>query len=83
MPATATSSIDRAKAADRFTTIRERSRRLFDLLEPAAYYSRPIALRNPIVFYEGHLPAFSVNTLIKRALADRREPISRLCAING
>jgi ergothioneine biosynthesis protein EgtB len=68
MPATATSSIDRAKAADRFTSIRERSRRLFDLLEPDAYYSRPIALRNPIVFYEGHLPAFSVNTLIKRAL---------------
>jgi ergothioneine biosynthesis protein EgtB len=68
MPATATSSIDRAKAVDRFTAIRERSRRLFDLLEPDAYYSRPIALRNPIVFYEGHLPAFSVNTLIKRAL---------------
>jgi iron(II)-dependent oxidoreductase len=68
MPATATSSIDRAKAADRFKTIRERSRQLFDLLEPAAYYSRPIALRNPIVFYEGHLPAFTINTLIKRAL---------------
>ncbi|HEX2458968.1 MAG TPA: SUMF1/EgtB/PvdO family nonheme iron enzyme, partial [Vicinamibacterales bacterium] len=68
MAATATSSIDRAKAADRFRTIRERSRRLFDLLEPDAYYSRPIALRNPIVFYEGHLPAFSINTLIKRAL---------------
>ena len=68
MAATATSSIDRAKAADRFRTIRERSCRLFDLLEPDAYYSRPIALRNPIVFYEGHLPAFSINTLIKRAL---------------
>ena len=39
---------------------RERSRALFDLIDPAVYYSRPIALRNPIVFYEGHLPAFSV-----------------------
>jgi ergothioneine biosynthesis protein EgtB len=47
---------------------RERSRELFDLLTPEAYYSRPIDLRHPIVFYEGHLPAFSFNTLVKRAL---------------
>lgn len=42
------------------------SRQLFELVVPDAYYDRPIPLRNPIVFYEGHLPAFSVNTLIKR-----------------
>src|SRR5207244_4399172 len=42
--------------------------RLFDLLSEAAYYERPIALRHPIVFYEGHLPAFSFNTLVKKAL---------------
>ena len=47
---------------------RERSRALFDLLTDDAYYSRPINLRQPIVFYEGHLPAFSFNTLVKRAL---------------
>jgi gamma-glutamyl hercynylcysteine S-oxide synthase len=47
---------------------RERTRMLFDLLVEDAYYSRPIALRHPIVFYEGHLPAFSLNTLVKRAL---------------
>jgi len=47
---------------------RERSRTLFDLLSDAAYYSRPINLRQPIVFYEGHLPAFSFNTLVKRGL---------------
>ena len=41
---------------------------LFDLLADEAYYSQPIALRHPIVFYEGHLPAFSFNTLVKRAL---------------
>ena len=34
----------------------------------SAYYARPISLRNPIVFYEGHLPAFAVNTLLKRGL---------------
>src|SRR5262245_20648306 len=47
---------------------RERSRTIFDLLAAEAYYDQPIALRHPIVFYEGHLPAFSFNTLIKRAL---------------
>jgi ergothioneine biosynthesis protein EgtB len=47
---------------------RERSRSLFDLVTEDAYYSRPINLRQPLVFYEGHLPAFSFNTLIKRAL---------------
>jgi formylglycine-generating enzyme required for sulfatase activity len=47
---------------------RTRTRELFDLVTPEAYYERPIALRNPIVFYEGHLPGFSVNTLVKLAL---------------
>jgi len=48
---------------------RARSRALFDMLvEDQAYYHQPIALRHPIVFYEGHLPGFSFNTLIKGAL---------------
>ena len=47
---------------------RRRTRMLFDLIGEEAYYSQPIALRHPIVFYEGHLPAFSFNTLIKKAL---------------
>ncbi len=38
------------------------------MISEDAYYTRPIALRNPIVFYEGHLPAFSVNTFLKGAL---------------
>ena len=38
------------------------------LLTDDAYYSQPIALRHPIVFYEGHLPAFSFNTLVKKGL---------------
>ena len=47
---------------------RARSRALFDILTDDAYYSQPIALRHPIVFYEGHLPGFSFNTLVKKAL---------------
>ena len=47
---------------------RARTEALFDLIADEAYYSRPIDLRHPIVFYEGHLPAFSFNTLVKRGL---------------
>ena len=53
---------------DWYSRNRARSRALFDLVSDEAYYSRPIDLRHPIVFYEGHLPAFSFNTLVKRAL---------------
>jgi ergothioneine biosynthesis protein EgtB len=56
---------------DWYTRNRVRTRAIFDLLEEDAYYSQPIDLRHPIVFYEGHLPAFSFNTLVKRALGGR------------
>ena len=48
----------------RYLKNRARSRALFALLADEAYYSQPIALRHPIVFYDGHLPGFSFNTLI-------------------
>ena len=54
--------------SDWYLRNRARSKALFDLISDEAYYSRPIALRHPIVFYEGHLPAFSFNTLVKRGL---------------
>src|SRR5688572_12851597 len=50
-------TIDRAAILDRFSRMRARTRALFALLDEGAYYTRPIPLRNPIVFYEGHLPA--------------------------
>src|SRR5262244_840135 len=61
-------TFDRAAASQWYRRNRHRSRVLFDLLEDSAYYSRPIALRHPIVFYEGHLPGFSFNTLVKKGL---------------
>ena len=60
--------IDRRALVEWYQQNRARSRQLFDLLDPSAYYTRPIALRNPIVFYEGHLPAFSLISLVKRGL---------------
>jgi ergothioneine biosynthesis protein EgtB len=60
--------LEREQAAAWYRRNRGRSQAIFDLLTEDAYYARPIALRHPIVFYEGHLPAFSLNTLVKRAL---------------
>src|ERR1022692_1947184 len=60
--------LDRSALVSQYRRNRERSRALFDLLAPEAYYSQPIALRHPIVFYEGHLPGFSFNTLVKKGL---------------
>jgi ergothioneine biosynthesis protein EgtB len=61
-------SIDNTAAISWYRRNRARSEAIFDLIDPAAYYTRPIALRNPIVFYEGHLPAFSVIAFLRRGL---------------
>ena len=61
-------SLNRPDLVQWYLRNRERSRQLFDLIDPAVYYSRPISLRNPIVFYEGHLPAFSLIAMVKRGL---------------
>jgi gamma-glutamyl hercynylcysteine S-oxide synthase len=66
--ATVVTALNRATLADWYRRNRQRSRQLFEIVRPEAYYSRPISLRHPIVFYEGHLPAFSLNTLVKKAL---------------
>src|SRR5881396_4258165 len=66
--ATTESLLNRQALVGCYLEHRDRSRALFDLLTEEAYYQQPIALRHPIVFYEGHLPAFSFNTLVKRGL---------------
>ena len=54
-----------------YRNMRTRTRALFAIPTQDAYYDRPIDLRNPIVFYEGHIPGFAVNTLIKRTFGKR------------
>ena len=63
--------IDRQALVSWFELNRRRSRQLFDTVAPEAYEVRPIPLRNPICFYEGHLPAFNVNTLLRRGLGEK------------
>ena len=60
--------VDRRKAIQSYWDNRARTQTLFDLLEPSTYYERPIPLRHPVVFYEGHIPAFSVNCFLKKGL---------------
>lgn len=48
---------------------RARTREFFDeILAEPSYYDRPIALRHPFAFYDGHLAAFAVNVILKGAL---------------
>ena len=63
-------SLDRSRLIDWYRRNRERSAQLFALIDDSAYESRPIPLRHPFVFYEGHLPAFSFLTLNERALGE-------------
>jgi iron(II)-dependent oxidoreductase len=60
--------VTRDQLIDWYRDGRRSTRELFTIPKAEAYYERPIRLRNPIVFYEGHIPAFAFNTLIKLAL---------------
>lgn len=60
--------MDREILAQRYRRNRARTAAIFALVDDEAYYSRPIELRHPLVFYDGHLPGFSFNTLVKKGL---------------
>jgi ergothioneine biosynthesis protein EgtB len=63
-------ALDRQALGAWYRLNRERTEAWFDSVRPESYEARPIALRNPICFYEGHIPAFAVNTLLKGALGE-------------
>ena len=48
----------------------QRSDRLFGLLADDAWLEQPIALRQPLLFYLGHLPAFAWNHLGRGVLGE-------------
>ncbi len=68
-----TPRLDRESLIAWYRRNRERSAQLFALIDEAAYTQRPIPLRHPFIFYEGHLPAFSFLILNERGL--RETPI--------
>jgi len=67
---TSTGSVDRSRLLDWYRKNRERSAALFALIHDDAFYDRPIPLRHPFAFYEGHIPAFSYLTLNERGLQE-------------
>jgi formylglycine-generating enzyme required for sulfatase activity len=64
----AAARLDRDALIRRYRRNRARTALLFASIAESAYYDRPIPLRHPFVFYEGHLPAFSYNKLMREAL---------------
>jgi ergothioneine biosynthesis protein EgtB len=61
--------VDRDDVLQRWRDGRAFTRVLFDQLLPEdLWFDNPIPIRHPFVFYEGHLAAFVVNTLVKGAL---------------
>jgi len=54
--------------AEQMDQARRRTDELFDLLKPAALYSRPIPERHRLIFYLGHLEAFDWNQIARNAL---------------
>ena len=63
--------VDRQQVIQSYHDNRARTQALFEVLDPDTYYERPIPLRHPVVFYEGHIPAFAVNCFLRKALGHR------------
>ncbi|MGA7249206.1 MAG: SUMF1/EgtB/PvdO family nonheme iron enzyme [Candidatus Cybelea sp.] len=55
---------------ERYRRNREQTAAIFGLVDPDAFYDRPIPLRHPFAFYEGHIPDFSFLTLNERGLGE-------------
>ncbi|MEO6990545.1 MAG: SUMF1/EgtB/PvdO family nonheme iron enzyme [Candidatus Baltobacteraceae bacterium] len=62
--------LDRDALVERYCTNRRHSAAIFALVPADGYLERPIPLRHPLAFYEGHLPAFSAITLLRKALGE-------------
>ncbi|HEY2804510.1 MAG TPA: SUMF1/EgtB/PvdO family nonheme iron enzyme [Gemmatimonadales bacterium] len=65
---TATLTAADATLRDRLEAAWRRSDQIFSLLDEKALYERPIALRQPFIFYVGHLPAFAWNQVVRGLL---------------
>jgi ergothioneine biosynthesis protein EgtB len=56
-------NLERARLKERFFSAWSRTDELFNLVKGSAFLTRPIVWRHPVVFYVGHLPAFSWNQI--------------------
>ncbi len=63
-------AVNRTAIRARYLRNRQRSVDIFSLVDERAYYDRPIPLRHPFAFYQGHIPAFSFFTLNEHSLGE-------------
>ncbi len=63
-----TATLTETTLQDRLEAAWRRSDLIFSLLDARAWYERPIALRQPFIFYVGHLPAFAWNQVARGLL---------------
>jgi 5-histidylcysteine sulfoxide synthase/putative 4-mercaptohistidine N1-methyltranferase len=65
--------LKRQEIRDYFHSTFDRYERLFDVLTgDEAYYTKPIPLRHPLIFYLGHTATFFINKLILAGLVQER-----------
>src|SRR5688572_15741487 len=57
----------------RYRIVRRRTAQIFGLIAPDAFEQRPIPLRHPIRFYEGHLASFNFGMLLQSGF-ERTDP---------
>ena len=67
----------------RLEEARSRTDRLFDLLPPNSFYDRPVAERNRLIFYLGHLEAFDWNLLAPALDLESHDPVSIIFSPSG
>jgi gamma-glutamyl hercynylcysteine S-oxide synthase len=56
--------------SERYHDVRRRTRQIFDLIAPEAFDMRPIPLRHPLRFYEGHLASFNFGMLLQSGFVE-------------
>jgi hypothetical protein len=56
--------------SERYHDVRGRTRQIFDLIAPEAFNMRPIPLRHPLRFYEGHLASFNFGMLLQSGFVE-------------
>ena len=67
---------------ERYRDVRRRTQQIFDLVAPEAFDLRPIPLRHPLRFYEGHLSSFNLGMLLQGGFVknDSEPELTRLFA---
>ncbi|MBI2994688.1 MAG: ergothioneine biosynthesis protein EgtB [Gammaproteobacteria bacterium] len=69
---TTNTETETANLRERLESAWLRTDAIFAMLDPRAWYERPIPLRQPFIFYLGHLPAFAWNQVV-RGVLDRED----------